>query len=361
MKGLAVAEESSVARPILQLFCRSGGYLADIYSGSFVIQDITSAAPVEKVASTPLTSTQKIATGRYAITTGATSAWTVGSHRVVVTYTLESGGPEYTQVIPFEVLTAVDWPTGMQYVGYISSKLLYDDEYLAATVTVAKAHRLIARASRQIELWTHRFFEPRYLEYRQTGRNSPTILLEEAIIALEDVWSVWESEGVENSYKYEQYLYKVYNRHLDGYVGGDDRANPKLDLVSADGDIVTVEDYVWPHGAQNLLLKGIFGYTDPDYDPMGGSTGVGSTPYDIGIVTGALTYRYNADPTMTDLWTYSPGSVRSMRTRDQSITFGSSGGGGGGGGSSVPSDLSGDPLIDNILVKYTSPVALVGI
>ena len=290
MKGLAVGEQSSVSRPILQLFSRSAGYLADIDSGSFIIEDISGTTPSTVVSTTNLTATEKLATGRYAITTGDTSAWDPGSHRVVVTYTLESGGVEYTQVIPFEVLTAVDWPTGMAYTGYLSSKLAQDDGYLASTVTMAKVHRLLDQASKQVEHWTHRFFEPRYLEVRHNGQNDPTLLFDHAIIALEDVWAIWESTtSTEDSYKYEQYLYKVFNRHLDGFLGEDDRDHPRIELVSIDGTIVQPEDYTWPFGTHNLLTKGVFGFTNPYVDPTGGRTGVGLTPHDIGVAVGALT------------------------------------------------------------------------
>jgi len=362
MRGLAKVEQSSVANPVLQLFCRSGGYLADLYSGTFKIDDIHShsVALVNKVPSTSFTAAHKLGTGRYVVPTGATSSWNYGTHRATCTYKMENGGPDFIQVIDFEVLDAADWASGASYVGYLSTRRAWQDSFAASTVAVATLHRQIAEVSRRIEAWTGRWFEPRYLKVKKTGKSDPVLILNQPVIALEDIYAVWQTTTGTDTYKYEQYLYKVYNRHLDGFMEEDDRVFPKIELTDVDGSVVEVSDFAWPYGNQNIELRGVFGWTDPEFDPNNSQVLVGQTPLDIGRACGVLVARMNEDPTMTSTMTWSPSSVRSIRTRDQSITFGGSGGGSSSssGGSSEP---SGDALVDAILIKYCTPMAVGGV
>jgi len=357
MRGLTVGEVSSASNPVLQLFARSGGNLVDIYSGTYRIEDVrvAGATPVVKVSATSIVEANKLATGRYLLATGTTTTWSVGSHRAVVHYTLEDGGPTYMQVIDFEVLDAVDWPSGGAYTGYLSTRQAYQDSYAADTVLRPQLHRLIADVSRSIEQWTHRWFDPRYLNFLVNGHKAQDLLFDSPIIAIGEVSIVWNTGGVENSYLYDPLYYRVYNRHLSGYFETDDRRNPKIGLKDIDSVLSRTTGYLWPDGRQNLRVKGVFGYTDPDFDPNGGDVLIGRTPADIGRACGALIARILADPTLTDPMTWAPGSVRSYRTRYQSVTFGGGGGGSSGGGGA--SDLSGDPLVDAILIKYCKPPA----
>jgi len=352
MRALCKAETSSAANPALQLFCRSGGYLADLYSGTFKIDDIHShsVALSNKVVTTAFGPAHKLGTGRYVIPTGSTSAWNYGTHRVTCVYKMADGGPDFTQAFDFEVLDPADWASGASYVGYLSTRRAWQDSFAATTVTAQTLHRQIAEISRRIEAWTGRWFEPRYVKIRKSGQSNPILILNQPVIAIEDIYAVWQTTTGQDTYKYEQYLYKVYNRHLDGFAEEDDRILPKIELTDVDGSIVEVSDFAWPYGNQNVELRGVFGWTDPEFDPNNSQVLIGQTPIDIGRACGALVARMNEDPTMTSAMTWSPGSVRSMRTRDQSITFGGGGGGSSsGGGGSEP---SGDPLVDAILVKY---------
>jgi len=352
MKGLAAGEQSNTDRPILQLFCRDAGFLADFDSGTFIVEDVSTGTPSTVVATTTFIAGHKLGTGRYAITTGDTASWNQGYHRAVCTYKMSATGQDYVQVIPFEILNAADWPTGMAYSGYISTRQAQDDSFIDITeTTLTIAQRYINRISRQIEMWTRRFFEPRFMCYKRSGQNDPTLLIDEAIIAIEDIYAVWQTTSGSDTYKFEQYLYKVFNRHLDGYFAEDDRHNPRIVLTDVDGDIVDSSGWSWPYGNQNIELRGVFGYTETELDPSNGNVIVGQTPMDIAAAVGALLYRYVEDPTLSNPAIIRPGAVKSMRTRDQSISFG-----GDSSGSTAPSDLSGDPLIDAILVKYCAPV-----
>lgn len=365
MRGLAQGEQSTKTSPIIQLFCRSGGFLADLYSGSFYIEDMVDPAGPgrEKVAATPFVAgTHKVDTGRYAILTGATTTWRVGTHRAVCSYTMESGGPTYTQSIQFEVLDPTDWATGTPYTGYISTRQVYQDGYATLATSRQKLHRWLHEICTRIERWTGRWFEPRFMQLTKAGTEMPNLMLQQPIIAIDNVYAVWQTTSGEDTYLFEQYLYKVYNRHLDGYLETDDRGHPQLVLTSVDGTIVKVSGFSWPYGNQNVRVGGVFGYTDPAFDPNNGRVLIGTTPADIARVSGALLTRLSGDPSMSSLTTWTPGSIREYRTRDQAIKFGgggsmsSSGGGGGTAG-----EFSGDPLIDQILLRYSQPIAVGGV
>lgn len=353
MRGLTQGEASNTANPVLQLYCRSGGFLADFISGTYKVEYIgdPAVAPVEKVATTAFVAGDKLATGRYVIPTGATTTWTVGTHRAVCNYVMAVAGSTYQQIVEFEILNSGDFPTGRGYVGYISVRRAIQDEYMLSTDSVPTAQRYICRASQQIERWCHRWFEPRYVVFKVPGLERSQLLLDEAIIAIEDVYAVWQTTTGQDTYKFEQYLYKVYNRYLDGSADLDDRWHPMLYLTDVDGTIPRTRGFAWPYGNQNIQVQGVFGFVDPEYDPLAGEILIGSTPREIAMVAGTLLYRYMEDPMLSSVLVHQPGAIVSARTRDQSYKRGGSDG-------AAPTNMSGDPLIDGILQKYQAPLAV---
>jgi uncharacterized membrane protein YgcG len=361
MQGLTQGEQSTLANPRLQLICRSGGYLADLVSGSVLIQDVrahASAVAVKVAAAAIVPATQKVGTGRYAILTGNTTAWSIGTYRAVCTYVMTAGGPTYTQVIEFEILSATDWPDGSDYSGYLSTRRAYQDSYAASTVARETLHRHIDEQSKRIDMMTGRIFSPRYLRMKVGGQEASKLLLNLPVIAIEDIYAVWQTTTGQDSYKFEQYLYKVYNRHLDGYATEqDDRYLPFIELTDVDGTVVKANDnWAWPYGNQNIEVRGVFGYTDPVFDPNNGQVLIGNTPAGIVRATGALVTRAIADPTLSNAYTWASGSARSWRTRDQSLTLGGGSGGSSGGGGNA-AELTGDALIDSLLLRYCRPAA----
>jgi hypothetical protein len=350
MRGLAIGEVSSSSNPVLQLFARNGEYLTDIYSGSYVIQDITDpgANPVARVAATPIdTTNDKLGTGRYVLASGATTSWVEGTHRAIVTYQMTDGGPTHTQVIEFEVLNANDWAVGSLFLGYASSARLIGDGYVEAGTAARELHRHIDRVSRQVERWTHRSFEPQYRAIRHDGAPSPILHLSEAIIALEMVQAIWkDSSGAEQTYDYDPYLFQVYNRHLDGTLAPDDRHNPR---------IVRKDNWIWPEGYGTVKVLGIFGWTDPLADFEDSRANIGKLPDDLVQVIGTLVSRYLDDPTYSDLSVHQPGKVKMMKTRDQSVSFGSTG---SLIGTASTDSMTGDPMLDQVLVRFAPPISL---
>lgn len=356
MKGLTKGEQASTTNPVLQLLVRVGGFLTDIYSGTFRIDDVVAPAGtvVARVASTPInTTTHRIGLGRYAVPSGATSSWVLGTHRVVYTYVLVAGGPTYTQVQEFELLSSSDWPVGYGFLTYLSTRKAWQDGVAAETVGAAELHRQLRTKSVFVDQATGRFFEPRYLSARIRGSGTPMLLLDQPIIALEGVSYAFGDDATE----YPTESYRVYNRHLSGnFISGDDRTSPKIAMLSGEYmlDSGSIAVATWPSivGEQNVLIKGVFGYTDPDPDPNGADIGLGHTPDDIAQVVGALVARMRLDPTLSSPTVSSPGSIRMMKTRDQSVMFGV------GVGDTSPSSSTGDPVLDRILMRYTRPASL---
>lgn len=336
MKGLAKGEQSTLANPRLQLIARSGGFLVDIYSGSYVIQDIRTGDPAEKVASQTIhTTNDRVGKGRYALKTGATADWSLGTHRAIVTFQLSASGSSHTQVVEFEILDPADWVTGQGYIGYISTrKMLLDNITTLPKMSVQDMHRMIREYSQLITQWTGRMgFHPIYTTLKVDGSGTLQLLLDEAIIALD---KITDEEGTE----YDATAYQVFNRHLNN--GPDDRYNPKVSRT----------DELWPEGRQNVWIAGVFGFTDPEpAEDTSEQVSIGYTPEELGRIIGVLINRRIEDPQLTDPTVASPGSVRSMRTRDQAITLGGAAASSDGQGS-----MTGDPLLDQLLVRFARPV-----
>jgi hypothetical protein len=141
---------------------------------------------------------------------------------------------------------------------------------------------------------------------------------------------------------------RVYNRHLtDGLVAPDDRNNPKIEMLALTSGwpgpsaIPVMREWYWPRGPLNVVVTGVFGYTDPD-----GST-VGMTPLLIRHACKLLVMR--EFPTLTafddredrrDRWRLS-----SERTRDQARSMAPRTGKG----------LTGDAEVDFLLDGYRMP------
>lgn len=356
MRGLAAGEQSTGLYPALQLFTRSGEFLADPVSGSFTIDDISDPEtdPQQKVATTNLDlndypTGHKLGTGRFVIPTGDTSSWKVGTHRVVYSYVMETGGRTYKQIIPFEILDAGLYPTGQSYVGYVQSRTLLEDG--AFGLPVKKLHKYIREASIQLEGYTERFFEPRYITARVDGHEQGVLFLQEAIVALEKVEIVErQSDGTEDAELLDNTLYRVYNRHLNGLLNPDDRYNPRLSVVDQ-WHLPGVHWELWAFGRQNVRIYGVFGFTDPDPEP--GEIMIGHTPDELERICATLVGRIIEDPFYESISTHKPGMVRAYRTRDQQIQFyGASGNVNHSGG------LTGDPLLDQKLQRFVKPARL---
>ena len=360
MRGLSKGEECTANNPVLQLFVRSGAFLVDPVSATFYIENVTypDNSPSVVVALTPFDldptgeGGHRLGIGRFYIPTGTTASWSHGTHRAVCKYILEAGGQEYTQVVEFEILNAACAPVGQGYVGYVATRDLYRDGYAVSSVTQPwQLHPHIKRISMDLEFQLGRFFEPRFVQYKLDGSADYTLFLNEAIIAVEDVSYISrDSDGVESYTAYGHGAYRVTNRHLDGLYVPDDRHNPMIlsttDIVT--GDILTGPGYTWPAGKQNLMVSGVFGFTDPDLGADG--TLIGHTPYEFVQVIGTLVSRSIEDPALTSLATWQPGLVKSYKTGKQQIQFY-----GASGNVDYSEGITGDQLLDRLLQRFVAP------
>jgi hypothetical protein len=295
----------------------------------------------------------KLSTGRFVINTGPTTSWACGTHRAVCRYKLVDGGREYIQTIYFEVLDAVNYPTGQDYKGYVTTRSLYEQGVAGFSSSPPETlHPSIVKVAQYLETQLKRFFEPRYVEYLINGSGKRVLPLQEAIIAIEEVAEVDKlSDNTYDATAYGTDGYEVFNRHLQGMLQPDDRHNPQLHTIS---DFVNGRyqlGYLWPAGYKNLRIKGVFGYTDPS--PQDDGTLIGATPKEIEQACQILIIRDLEDALLEDPSKQRPGLVKKFKTRHQAIEFF-----GASGNVNYAGGLTGDPLLDQKLLTFTSPTRL---
>lgn len=264
----------------LDVFTGAPGAVANAVVVQYQIFDISTeskqAAPTQIYPATAgqraslNVTTDKIGTGHYR-TTWAPGATLHGRHRVVWYFTLTADGAETEISEDFDIVTtARSW-------GYCLPSDMADE---GLTVTDASAQRLatiISLATAYIERYTGNYFEPRAQVIQVDGRKGHAVLLDNPIVSLEkmEVSSMFDGSLLEIDLTY----CKVYNRHLtDGLLAPDDRHDPKVELLRVatllSGDVVVglaplASFTTWPVGVKNVLLTGVFGYTEADGSPAG--------------------------------------------------------------------------------------------
>jgi len=359
MTAIARGQSSSVTTPILVAVVRDEGFLADPYSLQYQIFDTSSdvkrLVPVQVFPVTLGTkatvnlSADRLGLGRFAALWSAGGSETLGRHLVRWYWKLTATSTEATWDREFEVLAGAGYGSQMP----ASYAMLCDLREQGITDTDASDAKLLLlanEASRFVERCTSRFFEPRHQVVGVDGRGGSRLLLEQPLIAVEEVALV--SPYIDDS-DVDAGEYKIYNRHLDGILSPDDRENPQIGLAYAPEDVGQdaygmgefLSRTAWPRGKQNVQVTGVWGYTDPDGSPAG------ETPREIVRVTMALVYRNLPTLTSADRDDRRWGSLVTGQTvRDQSISR------------KAPSDLkgastgfTGDAEIDTVLVRFRRP------
>jgi hypothetical protein len=354
MHGVSLGETVGPANPLIVAYFRQGGELVDPFSVDFRIDEIrdpaSAAVELEASASLDLV-TNKLGTGRYAIPFTADSeadpAYQLGTCRVVVTYTLEDGGPSFVETIPFEVLDSGEYATGAGYVGYLSTREVYRRGL--ATISAAAPsdyHPTIKQVSLGLESLLGQPFHPVYRKLRVDGSHTQKLLLPMTLVALEGLYTI--AEEADGSERFTEIVSSsngrlvVYNRHLDsGPDWDDDRDSPAISIGSN----------FWM-GRRFYEVRGVWGFTDPMIDAAKAEarTGLGVTPEDLVDVVVALMIRAMDDPTYTSLATHQPGRVKKYQTRHQAIEFAAASGSVSYGGG-----LTGDMLLDQKLARLMAP------
>jgi hypothetical protein len=231
--------------------------------------------------------------------------------------------------------------------------------------SLVDARRALLRASRYIEEITSRFFDPRYRVFDLDGKGGPIIQPDHAIVGLTDVTFTFTT-FTPADLPIEEGDIRVYNRHIrQGLLEPDDRQDPRIEFLRTPvyrfprsqllGEVDILSSYIgFTESQQNVKVKGVWGYTDPDGSPFG------KTPDLITEVCLRLAARY-----IQPLWRQvggagergqTAGPILSERTLDQSVTFANVAASQGAGGAGAYSGaFTGDPEIDQILALYMAP------
>ena len=185
--------------------------------------------------------------------------------------------------------------------------------------------RLIDEASEFIDRLTGWWFEPRVLELTVSGRGAPTIELLAPAIRLDSML-------------------------VDRRVARTDAGEVLIvgaPVVSGSVDPrITRRRGVFPVGVGNVVLDGVFGYTEPDGTPEG------RTPLAIRRATMLLVLRLLpkvGDATVTEAW--DRWRVVAEITRDQSIRYSPI-------AESLLTDAALDPEVAALVRRYQRPIGL---
>ena len=331
------------------------GKLQDPFALSFEVVDISTTAkknnPSVVVPKTAMNLVaDKLGTGRFAPTFTLSATEPIGRHAVRFYYELNSGDPEQSDQCEFDVVEGMSAFTDKPFYAYPCD---LKDEGVCGHSDAFLLERL-ALASRYVERFTGRFFDPRYLEVNVDGYGNSKLLLQDPIIAIQDV-SYETSPFLPADQLIGADLLRIYSRHLSqGLFQPDDRNNPKIELYNYTDDSwglrpAPYDRLIFPRGQQNIIVRGVFGYTDR------ASASCGGTPDLIRHACKLLAIR-NLEK-MSDLTKREDALKRyrllEEKTRDQSYKLQPL-----GGAFNLSTSFTGDPEIDQILASYVRPPRL---
>jgi hypothetical protein len=364
MPAIARGRSSDGANPVLELFTPVRGVLADAAEVAFQIFDVSDdrkrASPVQVFPSepdtrAPVNSTELWPAGDKLGPGNVVARWAVPADEVLgaheVRWFVRSAPAAIEQVVSvgFDVLAA---DAGSHRSGYALVSDLRAEGVSIAEATDARLARLIGLASQYVDRMTGRFFEPRPMTLSLDGSGGRMLLLGQPIIAVRAVTLLVAMPAQVGELPVTSSFFHVYNRHLtQGLLDPDDRENPRLEFFH-ESDLLGVHStpaaslglgsLVWIRGVQNVVVSGLFGFTDPD------GSAVGRTPDLIRHATKLLVLR--EIPTMTDTAQREDRQKRwrivSERTRDQGYDLAPM---------RAHGAFTGDSEIDAILVAYQRP------
>ncbi len=359
MAHLAHGASSTASSPLLDCWTPADGLLVDPDAGSlkFKITDVsTEDLECDPVTVIPLTTvnmtTDRIGTGlgHFAAVFVVPNDASVGAHEIEWTWTYNGAAFTYRQ--RFDILPAV--PKNLPHAGYILVSDLRAHGFDANTISNVRALKLIASQSAYIDLVCERVFVPTPMDMKIDGSGSRVLLVGQPIIALS---SLLIGDDALTLVPTDVREVVIYNRHLSGMLSPDDRHAPRLELrdpFPLPGEYFS-NGYVsmnvpvrlaFSRNCQNVRIRGIFGYTDPDGSPLG------KTPEGIRQAALLLVARNGAllSDTEADFDAKYKNRVTGMVTADQSITFSPKGLGEG----AFTSDIE----IDRLLEQYRAPMRI---
>lgn len=349
------------AAPLAPFFHQVGGFLRDVYSLEFQIFRVASSseqlAPVlvfpnaghSVVDVANPGGVDRLGPGRYAARFTVGAQWTAGRYILRWYWRSTSTSPVTSVDQPFDVMAGAPPAPSIQAPIYALPSDMRAEGVTPAMAGDVRLYQSLVLASKQFEQFTRQFFEPRYLSLTLDGNGSVAVLLDQPIVALDQLLfasiTLFLSE-----LPIDATAYRVYNRHLSGLMTPDDRLNPKLELYGIEDYVATfaLQGARFPRGKQNVNVKGVFGFTDPDGTPFG------MTPYLVTHAVKLLAYRLMRKFT-------NPGRaapfqapfITEEHTRDQGVTFTRPLGLGSALGA-----FTGDPEIDTIIASFQRPLTL---
>jgi hypothetical protein len=347
MPGIALNEAVGCANPLLQFFYQVGGRMSDIAELKFSIRDVHNTATRLTDQAVNVTDDcgsggHRLGLGRYAAEfTPTTSPYKLGTHEIIWKFKVATGDPERIWRQRFEVLDPDAFPTGRGFRAYADSTALLQSSSFSAC-TPAQAQQNLLEVAERIDALTQNILEPRYIEARYNTTNAGALPLYHPIIGISHVDFV--AGGLTDtleSVELESLL--IYNRHVEtGLLEPDDRQNPRIEFATSHlaGEPSFQGQFLY--GRQSVVIAGVFGYTEFDGSP------VGRRPLLLERAALILSGRLLMDPFGVDVFASNPGRIRSARTRDQSVTFGSAGEGAVGA-------LTGDRIVDDLLMRFRRP------
>lgn len=361
MPALARGQASDCQNPVLDLFTQVNGVLTDVAGLEFQIFDVSD--PVKQqtpVQVHPATVGQraavdvsnlcptgdKLSTGHFVARYTPPVSQALGTHEVRWFFKLTSSSPEQSFKEEFEVLAEV---VGTGQLAYCPLQDLRDEGFTTPQVSDARLAHLIELASRYIDSVTERFFEPRQQTLELDGRGGADLLLDEPVIAVEEIEILDQGiGGVPVTGIVDPSSYRVYNRHLTQRLAKpDDRDNPKISFLrnGIEPRPLLSRGFFFPRGVQNIRLNGLFGYTEADGTPTG------RTPLLIRDVCKRLVVREL--PLLSEAGKREDAQKRwrliEEKTRDQSYKLDKL---------VLRGAFTGDPQIDNVLVQFKRPAEL---
>jgi hypothetical protein len=365
--AIARDQPSDGTNPVLELFTPTSGVLADAATVAFQVFDLSDdtkrASPVQVFPDSAGTRatvnvTDLWPTGDKLGPGHVVARWTpradepLGLHELRWFVQMAPSAAEQIVTVEFDVLAA---GAGSYRSGYALVSDLRAEGVTEADATDVRLARLLRLASQYVDRMTGRFFEPRALTLAVDGSGGRAQLLGHPIICVREVKLIVALAAELGELPVTPSSFRVYNRHLiQGLTDPDDRENPRLEFFH-ESDLLGVQatpaaslglgSLVWTRGAQNVVIDGLFGYTDPD------GSAIGRTPELIRHVTKLLALR--EIPTLTDAARREDRQKRwrlvSERTRDQGYNLEPL---------RAQGVFTGDPEIDAILVAYQRPPQL---
>lgn len=368
--AIGVADSSGAANPILDFWVQipevvddgtgaTVSQLAAPVSLAWAVASIGSetqqAAPLGVASGTVDLTADRVGgiVGHYAANTSP-GAWTSrnpGRYVITWTYQLTAGGPTLSTRREFD-LVAGSAPADLCAAAYALVSDLREEGIQVRDASDLRLLRALQLASRFVDEYTGRFFEPRYQILSVDGTGGRALQFDDPLIALQSV-----SFGNPTTTSVGLGSLRLFNRHItQRLTAPDDRMDPKIEFVhfkdifgrqrsaSIDSPLfgVPFRDLFFPAGVQNVNVAGLWGFTDPDGSPCGG------TPFLIRHATKLIAmreWRPMNDDLREDRKRY---RLTTERTRDQSYTL----------DKQTEGAFTGDREIDDILLRYRRPVGL---